>query len=179
MNNTNSDQVQDIVAIILADHKPLKELIRVMKDTDQPLETRKRSLLEFAPLLLAHAKPEERSLYAFMKTSRAFRIDGVEGEAEHDLADQMVDEAKRATERDRQSSKIKMLAEFVERHIAEEENEILPHFKRVIDSRDLMLLADRYLDIKAQIIADEQSPAPPDRERSSQDYDRATFHPHH
>ncbi len=56
VKNESDKIVNDIVQLILQDHKPLKKLIEVMKDVDYEFSERKQAFEEFAPLLLTHAK---------------------------------------------------------------------------------------------------------------------------
>jgi hemerythrin superfamily protein len=107
----------DIIQMIMVDHKPLKKLIKVMKDSDQSLSARQKAFEEFAPLLVAHAKPEEQVLYVYMRKDEDLREESFEGEVEHGLADQMLEEAKRTDDEDLWSAKVKVLAELVEHHI--------------------------------------------------------------
>ena len=90
----------DIIDLILADHKPLKKLIKVMKDMDLSENERREAFDQFAPLLIAHAKPEEEILYAAMKGDAEIRVEAYEGEVEHELAEMMLQEAKAATDTD-------------------------------------------------------------------------------
>lgn len=129
---------EDIIEMILEDHKPLKKLIKVLKDSDEDLKTRRKAFEDFAPLLIQHAKPEEQVLYVFMKNEEELREEGFEGEVEHVLADQLIEEAKRSEDDDVWSARVKVLAEVVEHHIEEEEDELLPKFKKatVLEMRE-------------------------------------------
>ncbi len=124
----------DIVQLILKDHKPLKQLIKVMKDSEG--DEQKEAFEEFAPLLTAHAKPEEQVLYEFMKEEEELRMEGFEGDVEHGLADQLVEEIKRTDDDDHCAARIKVLAELVEHHIEEEESELLPDFQKFCKSKE-------------------------------------------
>src|SRR5690242_6178408 len=106
---TTSSEKTDIVDIILEDHKPIKELIEVMKDSDREFAERKAAFEEFAPILIAHAKPEEEILYTYMKRKNELREEGYEGEVDHTLADQLLEECKRTRDEDILSAKIKIL----------------------------------------------------------------------
>lgn len=147
-------QNADIVEFILEDHKPLKELIKIMKDSEKKsLEERFQAFEEFAPTLIAHAKPEEETLYNFMKQEKELREHGFEGEAEHEIADQLVEEIKRVTDPDKRSAKIKVLAELVEHHIEEEETELLPDFKKESEKQDRAELGNRFMELKLKYLA--------------------------
>lgn len=147
------DRQTDIVEVILEDHKPLKELIKVMKDSDSEIALRKAAFQEFAPLLIAHAKPEEETLYVYMKGNKELREEGFEGDVEHQLADQLLEECKRTTDDDLLGARIKVLAELVEHHIEEEEEELLPDFKKNSDEAERIQLGNRFFGLKASYLA--------------------------
>lgn len=147
------DRQTDIVEAILEDHKPLKELIKVMKDSESEIAVRKAAFQEFAPLLIAHAKPEEETLYVFMKANEEFREGGFEGDVEHQLADQLLEECKRTTDDELLGARIKVLAELVEHHIEEEEEELLPDFKKNSDEAERLKLGNRFFGLKASYLA--------------------------
>ncbi|QDK45786.1 hypothetical protein DOM22_11825 [Bdellovibrio sp. ZAP7] len=142
----------DIVEMILEDHKPLKELIKIMKDSDKDLEAREDAFAEFAPLLVCHAKPEEQSLYVYMKGNEELREDGFEGDVEHQLADQLCEEIMRTEDPDEIGAKIKVLAELVEHHIEEEEEDLLPEFRKNSEPQERMQLGEKFLALKVQYL---------------------------
>jgi hemerythrin superfamily protein len=145
---------QDIIQLILADHKPLKKLIKIMKDSDKhDLSERQDAFEEFAPLLISHAKPEEQTMYVFMKDDEDLREEGFEGDVEHGLADQMVEEIKRTDDEDLWSARVKVLAELVEHHIEEEEEELLPDFKKHSEPTERIELGAAFLRLKKQLEA--------------------------
>jgi hemerythrin superfamily protein len=120
----------DIIELILRDHKPLKALIKTMKSERATYRQKKAAFNEFAPTLIAHAKPEERTWYKNMKSQDDMKVEGLEGDVEHGLADQLCRELKRTKDNDMFEAKVKVLAELVEHHIEEEEEDMLPSFKR-------------------------------------------------
>lgn len=146
--NQDEMKTEDIIKILKTDHEPLKKLIKVMKNTDNPIGERKSALKEFGPLLLAHAKAEEKVLYTFLKEMADMEIEGDEGEVEHKLAEQMLSEAKSATDEDLWSAKVKVLAELVEHHVEEEEGKVFPEFKKNSDINERKELGMEYLEEK-------------------------------
>jgi hemerythrin-like domain-containing protein len=129
---------EDILKLILEDHKPLKKLIKVFE--------------EFAPLLIAHAKPEEQTLYVAMKEEDDMRVDGCEGDTEHAIADQLVGEIKAEKDADVWTAKAKVLAELVEHHIEEEEEEMFPEFKKKSDADERALLGAKYQELRQGLL---------------------------
>jgi hemerythrin superfamily protein len=155
----------DIIQLILEDHKALKELIEVMKDSEKNFLERSAAFEEFAPLLVTHAKPEEESLYVFMKDDEDLRENGFEGDVEHALADQMIEEIKRTEDdEDLWSARVKVLAEMVEHHIEEEEDEMLPDVKKHSKAEDRARLGEQYLKLRAKYEAMGGSDAPHEKE---------------
>jgi hemerythrin superfamily protein len=153
---------EDIVELILEDHKPLKEFIVIMKDVEQPLDKRREAAENFAVQLVAHAKPEELVLYAQMKKVEELKIEAFEGETEHSLADQMLEEIKRVTDDDVWSAKVKVLAELVEHHIEEEENDILPDVRKKMKLSLRERMGEQFLDEKSKMLEVGADDAPPE-----------------
>ncbi len=143
----------DIVRVILEDHKPLKELIEVMKDDENSHAERFEAFESFTPLLIAHAKPEEEILYTYMKKKSELKEIACEGDVEHGLADQLVEMVKRETDEDVKAAQIKVLAELVEHHIEEEEEELLPDFEKETDRELRMKMGDSFLELKLRYLA--------------------------
>jgi hemerythrin-like domain-containing protein len=154
----------DLVHMILQDHKPLKQLIKIMKNFDVDINERRTAFEQFAPLLVAHAKPEEKVLYAYMKNSQPLREEGFEGDVEHGLADQMLEEVKRTQDEDLLGARIKVLADLVEHHIQEEENALLPDFRKISAQSERVELGDKFMRLKAEIEAEGSDDAPPERQ---------------
>lgn len=147
----SKDENFDIVDLIKDDHKPLKELIKILKDPDEDFDERKMAFKEFAPLLTAHAKAEERVLYENMKENKDLREEAFEGEIEHNLAELMVEQSRRTRDEDVWTAKAKVLAELVEHHIEEEEDELLPKFKKSSEKEERSRLGEEYLYLKEKI----------------------------
>lgn len=139
---------QDLVKVILEEHRPLKRLIKVMKDKHADFDERKSAFEEFAPLFVMHDKPEEEVLYMFLKNVDELRDEGFEGDVEHELADQLIEETKRTTDEDIFCARVKVLAELVEDHIEKEEKHVLPAFKTFSEREERRVLGEDYLKLK-------------------------------
>lgn len=142
---------EDIINLILQDHKPLKDLIEVMKDEDVEYAEKKAAFMQFAPKLVAHAKPEEKTWYVNMKEENDMKVEGLEGDVEHALADQLCEELKHTDDKDMFMAKVKVLAELVEHHIEEEEEDMLPDFKKQSTIEERVELGIKYLAFQAEI----------------------------
>jgi hemerythrin superfamily protein len=138
----------DIVDLILEDHKAIKKLLEVLKDEGLERSEKEECLEEFIPLLLQHAKAEEESLYAKMKTYELLRMHAFAGETEHMMAEEMVQKVNASPDDDEWKAKVKILAESVEHHITEEEDEILPEVERQMDVITRKSIGDEYAALK-------------------------------
>jgi hemerythrin superfamily protein len=148
---TSRANKEDIIEMILHDHKALKKLIKVMKNSDKDLSERQEAFEEFAPLLVVHAKPEEQTMYVFMKDDEDLREEGYEGDVEHGLADQLLEEIKRTDDEDLWGARVKVLAELVEHHIEEEEEKLLPDFRKHSEIEERVQMGARFMKIKHQL----------------------------
>jgi hemerythrin superfamily protein len=157
---TKITKMDDIVEMILEDHKPLKRLIKIMKDSDRDISERAEAFTEFAPLLVSHAKPEEESLYVFMKKETDLREEALEGDVEHQLADQLCEEVKRTKDPEEMGARIKVLAELVEHHIEEEEEDLLPDFKENSEIEERVALGKKYVELKTAMLENGGEDAP-------------------
>lgn len=146
-------QSTDIIDIILEDHIPLKVLIKLMKDSKLKFKDKKDAFEEFAQTLMTHTKPEEETLYVAMKKKEGFHEKGYKGEVEHSLADQLIGEIKATEDKELCAARIKILAEFVENHIKEEEEKMLPDFKKNSGIQERKVLGDHFLKLKVNYLA--------------------------
>src|ERR1700761_3637668 len=96
----NQKNATDILQLILKDHKPLKAMIKIMKSESATLAKKKATFEKFAPMLILHAKPEEKTWYVSMKKSHGQGVEGTEGDVEHGLADQLCHELKSTDDHD-------------------------------------------------------------------------------
>ncbi|APU43835.1 hemerythrin domain-containing protein [Streptomyces sp. NPDC056254] len=72
---------QDVVAVILKDHRTMEELFRRMRSIEADREAARD---EFSALLIAHGEAEEAEVYGALKRFRGVDDDEVEhGEEEH------------------------------------------------------------------------------------------------
>lgn len=140
----------DIVRLIMDDHKPLKKLIRVLKSDNKELEEKRAAFEEFAPLLLNHAKPEEQALYMKMRNEEELRSESFEAETEHQIAERLLNEIMAAQDEDMWEAKVKVLAELVEHHIEEEEEEMLKDVKKEFETAQRVEMGEEFLRLKEQ-----------------------------
>ncbi len=152
--SANAKSEFDIVELILMDHKPLKKLIKVLK-SDADIEEKEPAFEKFAPLLLGHAEPEEESLYVNMKTDEELRVEAYEGDTEHSIANNLVEQLYATEDEDIWMAKVKVLAELVEHHIKEEEEEMLPDIKKHMDIELREVTGREYVRLRDEFFKEE------------------------
>ncbi len=126
-----------LVEALKADHKKLQTEINLLKETDLSNNERQLSFVRFLPILISHTKREEKIVYDYMKSIKDeyLSLMAYEGKTKHMIAEQLIEDmlSDRLINQE-WSASAKVLAELVEQHIEEEENEVFPFLKRVLDS---------------------------------------------
>lgn len=126
-----------LVEALKADHKKLRAEINLLKEIDISQLDRQLCFGRFLPLLISHTQREEKIVYRFMKAQDDENLNfmAYEGKTKHTIADQLVEDMlSENLSNEEWSASAKVLAEIVEQHIDEEENEVFPYLKRHLDS---------------------------------------------
>lgn len=125
---------KDLVAAIMKDHDGLRQFIGVLKDTKRDMSERRKAFELFSALLKSHTIAEEKAVYKPMeekaKHDLVIRIE--EGYVEHSVADKVLADMEKATDPNVWSAHANVLAELVEHHLKEEEDEMFPMMKKQI-----------------------------------------------
>ncbi|MGE3974726.1 MAG: hemerythrin domain-containing protein [Bdellovibrionales bacterium] len=139
---------QNIISLIIEHHNILRESIDVLKNDASSSVEKKKHALQFTATLKVHAKAEENTLYERMLKDGKLRMKVYEGDEEHNIADQLVTELELLNfplNWDEQiEAKAKVLAEIVEHHIDEEEDEVFPAVADLIAESELKKLGAEY-----------------------------------
>ncbi|CAL9609228.1 hypothetical protein SUDANB58_05598 [Streptomyces sp. enrichment culture] len=118
-------ETQDVVELILRDHRRMEDLFRRMRSVEAD---RAAALREFADLLIAHASAEEAEVYPALKRYKDIDDEEVEhGEHEHDEGNKALLALLEVEEigSEEWDSKLEELVEAVNHHADEEERTIL------------------------------------------------------
>lgn len=146
-----SEKSVSIITLIKNDHRPLKSAIRILKSDSASDWMRTKTLKRFLTDLRRHATSEEKSLYQTLIEREDVRRMILEGYEEHELADLLSAQLERSGyERfwsDEIAAKAKVLADLVEHHLAEEEDELLPALVHAFSAEELRALGRSYCSI--------------------------------
>ncbi|MFF0274186.1 hemerythrin domain-containing protein [Streptomyces sp. NPDC094447] len=148
-----SKEAQDVVAVILEDHRTMEDLFRRMRSVESD---RAAALKEFSALLVAHGEAEEAKVYGALKRFRGIDDDEVEhGSEEHAegnealLALLEVEEVGSET----WDAKLEDLVEAVTHHLDEEERTILNGARENVPDERRAELAAAFLEERASRLA--------------------------
>jgi hemerythrin superfamily protein len=166
---TSRKQVE-ATALLIQDHKAVKRLFRQYERTkDSMSRVEKRALAEqICGELTIHAQIEEEVFYP---AARGARIDSElldEAEVEHSTAKHLI-AAIRSMEPSEPlyDANVKVLGEYVDHHVKEEEDELFPKARSRKAGLDLVALAERMTARKAELTSEaseaSEAPAPPAR----------------
>jgi hypothetical protein len=127
LSNNESGEAShaNIVEMLKADHKKVKELFEKFENLPSQQTREKRKVLReiFAELEI-HTKLEEELVYTEVEGAAEHVAEARE---EHHVVDLIIAEIKKVRSMDEKTdAKVKVLKEMVEHHINEEENEMLP-----------------------------------------------------
>jgi Hemerythrin HHE cation binding domain len=140
-----NEKETDIVSLILRDHKPIKDLIVTLKDSEVSIAKKRPAFAEFERMLSSHAKAEEESLYVHLKQVDDLRVEGLEGDTEHAIADHLMKEINESkSDEDTWMAKVKVLAELVDHHVKEEEKDILKEVRKEFSAEECTEIGETY-----------------------------------
>jgi hemerythrin superfamily protein len=143
--SSKSKKSDDIISLILKDHEPIKKLLLILKDPDATLAKKRPAYAKFESVLSNHAKAEEESLYVHMKKEEDLRVEGLEGDTEHALADLLMKQISEIkNDDDTWMAKVKVLAEVVDHHVKEEEKEVLKQVRKDFDQDERIEIGIEY-----------------------------------
>ena len=146
----------DAISILKEDHKKVKALLKELEESTEKATRKRVTLLAKIDLELGiHAQVEEEIFYPAYRDAVQTKEDRAkffEATEEHHVVKTVLPELKNtdpATEVF--TAKAKVLKELVEHHAKEEEREMFPAAKKVLDKDQLVALGARMEARKAQL----------------------------
>lgn len=128
---------RDLISAIEQDHDGLRRFIGVLKDTNRDMTERRRAYDLFSALLKSHTVAEENAVYAPLEKSAKMdlTIRIKEGFVEHQVADDIMARLEKVDDPKEWSAHANVLAEIVEHHLDEEEQEMFPLIRKQISKK--------------------------------------------
>ena len=147
----------DAIALLKQDHKAVKGLLTELADTtNRALKTRTELLQKIAAEVRAHTTIEEELFYPAFKAASEKADDGkmfFEALEEHRAAGELVlpDLLDTDVQSDQFGGRAKVLKELIEHHADEEEKEMFPRARELMDKAQLEQLGERMAQRKAEL----------------------------
>lgn len=147
----------DAIALLTQDHKTVRALLTELADTtNRASKTRTELLAKIATEIKAHTTIEEEIFYPAFKTAGKKSDDAkmfFEALEEHRAAGDLVlpDLLKTDVQSDQFGGRAKVLKELIEHHSKEEEKEMFPRAKKLMDKARLQDLGDRMAKRKSEL----------------------------
>jgi hemerythrin-like domain-containing protein len=141
MTLENTDQTNDVVALIEQDHRDMRQMFTRLQTGDGD-----RAMLfeEMAAVLTAHSRAEESEVYpAIAKAGHAEEV--THAREEHAEADDLLAELKTLDHRSAEFNQLlTKLIDAVDHHIDEEESKALPALRDGLSAQRLAELAEAF-----------------------------------
>jgi len=147
----NTTEAKDAIALLKADHKAVSSLFADYEETDSGKQ-KKLIVTEICNELTVHTQIEEEIFYPAIRAALKDKLLLPEAKVEHagikDLITQLEGVEPDGVAYD---AKVKVLSEYVEHHVKEEQTEMFPKVKA--SSLDLVELGARMAARKADLLA--------------------------
>ncbi len=146
-------QELSVIDLILIDHIFLKECIEIL--TDEKADKRKKLSIakEFLDAVALHSTAEKKAIYTPLEKNEDLHSNILEAEVEHGIVDKKVKSLRAKfvyakVLRDELEAELKVLSELVKHHLMEEESEMLPKMKDVIDDETLNDMGREFMKLR-------------------------------
>lgn len=135
---------RDIFAILKRDHREVMDLFKKAERADDP-EVRGEVFEQLRIELEAHSEAEKEVLYSRLLDEELTRSNVLEAEQEHHVVSTLLRELGRMKpDSERFAAKLHVLREMFRHHVDEEENDLFPKAKQVVEGNELKQMADRF-----------------------------------
>ncbi len=150
----------DAIKLLLDDHEVLRKLSKELAETsEEEVAKRKKLLPKLETILNAHTKIEEEIFYPALLEASDDVEDArmvAEGVEEHRAADAKVipDLHKTDPSTIDYTGKLKVLKDYLFHHLKEEEEDMFPRVRKLIDTKALQALGEKMKARKAKLLGE-------------------------
>ena len=147
---------KDAIALLKEDHQKVRKLLGELEATsDRGAGKREKLLAEIEHELKVHTRIEEDIFYPAFREAAERKDDTklyFEALEEHHVVDMVLPEIKSAgPESDQFAAKAKVLKDLVEHHAEEEETEMFPRARKLMDREELVQLGEQLAEAKERL----------------------------
>lgn len=149
----------NIVDVLLMDHRYLKDCIKYLKDDDEDKKVKLKHAKTFLDALHKHSEAEKKAVYAPCLKVKDLKMEILEGQVEHGIIDAKVKMlipkmTGLRTLSDELEVELKVLADLVERHLKEEEEQTFPKMKKDLDKTILNEMGFQFMKLRSFTVKD-------------------------
>jgi hemerythrin-like domain-containing protein len=155
MARTNPTRPKDAIALLTEDHQKVRELLGEMEETTERAVSKREELLAtIEQELEIHTKIEEEIFYpAFRDAAKDDKDLYYEALEEHHVVDLVMPELKKTKpDSEEFGAKAKVLKDLVEHHAEEEEKEMFPRAKKLMNREQLLALGQQLAEAKESLM---------------------------
>ena len=158
MPKTNGTPPKDAIALLTEDHQRVRELLGEMEETTERAVSKREELLAtIEQELEIHTKIEEDIFYPAFRDAAKKKDDKdlyFEALEEHHVVDMVMPEIKKTkADSEEFGAKAKVLKDLVEHHAGEEEKEMFPRAKKLMDREQLLDLGQQLAQAKDSLMS--------------------------
>ena len=156
--NQTSDAPLDAINLLIADHREVKALFRAydqLVQTDGDDDEKQELALQICTMLTVHATVEEELFYPAAREVLGEDEDLVdEAEVEHASALDLIEQIEQSSPGDDSlfDAKVKVLGEYIDHHVKEEEGEMFPKVRK--SDLDIDSLGEEMAERKEELLAE-------------------------
>jgi hemerythrin superfamily protein len=145
-------KAQDAIALLKADHQAVTDLFAAYEKT-RSVDNKKALVAEICTALSVHAQIEEEIFYPAVKAALKDKLLVPEATVEHGGVKDLIAQLEGAEpDGEMYDAKVKVLSEYVQHHVKEEQNEMFPKARAA--SLDIAELGARMAARKEELMAE-------------------------
>ena len=154
MERNAKDDSKDAIEMLKEQHREVENLFKTFEELGENAAKRKQAVFEkIADALAMHATIEEKHFYPAVKAKRTEDI-LLEALEEHLGIKRVIADLLKIDSSDETfDAKVKVLKEQVEHHVEEEESDLFPKVKKVLDKAELTAIAATMQETMKRLIA--------------------------
>ena len=151
----------DAMSLLKEDHEKVKKILGELESTtERGVKTREELFTKVKEELVVHEAIEEEIFYPALKEHSKTKEIALEGYEEHHVVDTVMAEIEGvAYDDEKWGAKFKVMKEYLEHHIEEEEGEMFKQARQVFDEDELAQLGESMLARKQELIRQQASAA--------------------
>ncbi len=145
-DTSRTTTITDPLRILRADHREVAQLLTKLADSDEGAE-REEMIAELRTKVSLHMEIEEQLLYPLV-AERVGREDEEEAQVEHTLAREGLEKLGSLSSAPGFGAAVEMLKAGIQHHVEEEEKEILPSLKDLMERDEWRSLGEQIVQAK-------------------------------